>query len=94
MIFSRNFFPVVAKDQSGNGIPAIYIPASIANSFASEIIIGNTKTGDISKPAAFHFQTTPDCTSMGNLINSTKRDPALQSFICGSELVMIPIITN
>ena len=94
MFFSRNFFPVVSKDSFGNGIPAIYIPASIANSFVSEIIVGNTKTGEISKPASFHFEVAPDCSAMGNLINATANEPAKQAFICGSELVMIPIITN
>ena len=39
MNFSRNFFPVVAKDTNGNGMPAIYIPANIANAFVTTIPI-------------------------------------------------------
>ena len=94
MLLSRNFFPVVAKDSNGNGFPAIYIPASLANSDISELIIGNTKTGDIQKPAAFHFQTAPECTALGNLVPATETDAAKQVFICGNEVVMIPLVTN
>ena len=91
MIFSRNFFPVVARDQFGNGVPAIYIPASIANADVSELIVASTKTGDIKKPAAFHFQAGPDCMALGNLVPASETDTAKEVFVCGNEVVLIPL---
>ena len=92
MYFARTFFPILAKDESNHGIPAIYIQASIANSNVSEIILGNPKTGAIKKPALFHFETSAECSAMGNVIQATEVDPTKQVFICGKEVIMVPIV--
>lgn len=91
MIFARNFFPFIGKDSSGNGLPGIYIPANIANANISEVILADTRTGELKRPAMFHFETSAECSSLGNLIEATETSPAKQVFICGSEVVQIPL---
>jgi len=91
MIFNRNFFPTVAQTSIGNKVPAIYIPASLANQEISEIIIGNPTDGSISKPASLHLKATNGCSAIGNLISATIDHPAMQVFICNDSLVLIPL---
>ena len=94
MIYNRNFFPLVAESDSGKRIPAIYIPASIANADRSEIIFGDLDTGEVSKPALYHIEAKDGCRSPGNLMPATPNAPAKQVFICGQEMILLPILRD
>jgi hypothetical protein len=99
MIFNRNFYPVVVRDQNGNGLPGIYIPATLGNGYVSEVVVvdpaaqSTSNSGDhIYRPANLRFLATdPACTEMGNLINATETEPAKQVFICGANIIQIPL---
>ena len=92
MIFAKSFFPIVSKDINQKGVPTVYIPASLTNANASEMIFADVDSGEISRPAIYHFKTGNDCNSLGNIIPATLNSTSKQVFICGSDLVLIPII--
>jgi len=97
MIFNRNFYPLVVRDSRGTGMPAVYIPATIANDFVSEIIAADPRADDSSgarlyRPARLRLATDdPTCTAMGNLIPATESTPAQEVFVCGSTLIRVPL---
>lgn len=89
MIFSRNFFPLVAGNSKDRRMPAIYVAASVANANISEIIIADSEEGKILKPAALRIEAK-GCVAMGNFIQATSVEPAQLVFVCGSSLVKLP----
>ena len=92
MIASRDFYPTVVRDQNGNGLPAMYIPANLDTGDVSEIIVADPTNQKIMRPANLHLQVTDgSCYEMGNLIQALPGQPAKQVFICNDSVVQIPL---
>ena len=92
MVFARNFFPTLVTKQDGTRLPAVYIPATIANGFVSEIIVADLAHNKLFHPAQFKFKIKDEnCDGLGNLIAATTTEPAKQVFICGNQMIQIPL---
>ncbi len=92
MIFGRSFYPAVAKAAEGQGIPAMYIPASIANNNTSEVVVADPLKGKLMRPASLHLRVQdPNCVGLGNLIRPQGSEPSHQVFICGTQLIEVPL---
>ena len=92
MNFSRSFYPAVVRDENGNGLPGMYIPASIANGNTSEVIVASPAQQKLYRPAKFHFQVQDaDCSALGNLIPARAGETAKQVFVCGNTIIQVPL---
>ncbi len=93
MIFGRSFYPAIAKAAEGEGIPAMYIPASIANNNTSEVIVADPLKGKLIRPASLHLRIQdPACVGLGNLIRPSGSEPSHQVFVCGNQLIEVPLV--
>ena len=90
LIFNRNFYPLVTQDQNGKHYASIYVSASIANADTSEILIADPDANRILRPAFLRIQAQ-GCTALGNFIAASMTEPAQLVFICGTELVKLPL---
>ena len=92
MIFARSLFPTVVKDQNGVGLPGVYTPASLANANTSEIVFADTTSQSVLRPATLRLRVSdPSCQALGNLIQATQTTPAAEVFVCGNNLIQMPI---
>ncbi len=92
MIFAHTQFPALVRDQDNVGLPAVYTPASIANANVSEIVYADPVQQRLVRPARLHIQVSdPTCRSMGNLAPASKTLPMSEVFICGNNLIQVPL---
>ncbi len=93
MIFSRSFYPTVVRDQNGAGLPGVYIPAMAqANGNVSEVIVADPYHERMMRPAKLRMKLKdPNCVGLGNLIAAQVGTAAKQVFICGSNLIQVPL---
>ncbi|MBS1959206.1 MAG: S8 family serine peptidase [Bdellovibrionales bacterium] len=90
MIFNRNFYPLITQDQNGKRYPSVYIAASIANADVSEVLIADSDQQKFLRPALFRIQAR-DCVALGNFIAADGTHPAQLVFVCGTEIVKLPL---
>jgi hypothetical protein len=93
MIASRNFFPTSIRAKNDQSFPALYIPASQANGFRSEIIVADLQNqNQLKRLAHLRFQIQDErCQGLGNLTAATQEMPAEQIFFCGNQRIRIPL---
>lgn len=92
MIYSRSLFQTVIQDQNRQGLPAVYLPASVANANTSEVVYADLDRHALVRPASLRFRVTdPNCQALGNLIQKNVDNPASEVFVCGNQLIQIPL---
>jgi hypothetical protein len=91
MIFARSFFPVAITTEGQAKLPALYVPATVANGNISEIIVADEASEGLRRPLRFRFTSDETCQMIGNLIQASEISPAYQAFICGKRLVRVPL---
>ena len=92
MIFAPTQFQALVRDQNNVGLPAVYNPASVANQNVSEIIYADPSQQKLVRPARLHIWVNdPSCRTLGNLAPATKTTPMAQVFVCGNNLIQMPL---
>ena len=97
MIFSKSFFPVPVSEGRAKGtiasssLPGLYLPASEANGFISEIWIADEEHRKILKPLGLRLEAKPPCQAIGNPVPANGNQPAQIMFWCGQRLVGVPL---
>ena len=92
-IYGRTIYPTIVRDQNGNGLPAIYVAGSIANNSTSEIFVADLANNKLLRPASLRLRVKDgSCYEMANLISAQPGESAKQVFICGNQIVQIPLV--
>lgn len=92
MISARYFFPLIVRQKDGQGLPALYIPATVKTGNTSEVIIADPAHHRILRPAQFKLRVKDgSCFEMAEFIPATTSEPAKQVFICDESVIEIPL---
>jgi hypothetical protein len=95
MIYGRTIFPTIVRDQNGNALPAVYVEGSVANAMTSEVYVADIANHKLIRPASLRLRVKDhSCYEMGNLIQARIGESAKQVFICGNNVVQIPLVVS